>query len=369
MIEDTIFSPSFGNRPSYLVGRESVLAKFEGDLKSRPGSKERACVMLGQRGSGKTVLLWEIADRAAAMGYVVATPTIVAEGMSERILEKIQDAGSRYVHDAAPRVTGGSISAFGFSAGLQFSKETRQTKSFGYKLTQLARRLSEQGHGLLMLVDELQANSPEVRQLVIAYQELVGEGLDVAIVLAGLPGAVSSTLNDKVLTFLNRAQKVRLGPLASNDIDAFYLRAFAELGVKLSASERKRAVEATGGSPYMLQLVGHSIVVRADADGGVSSVALDDALERSCEEFENDVCETTLASLSDRDISFVSAMAQDDGPSAIADVTKRMGVTPDYAQKYRKRLIDAGVISAYGRGRVAFAVPYLATYLRKEAGL
>ena len=94
---------------------------------------------------------------------------------------------------------------------MQFTREVQETKSFQYKLTQLARKLTGQGRGVLVLVDELQANSPDVRQLVIAYQELVGEGLDVALVMAGLPGAVSATLNDHVLTFLNRATKVELG--------------------------------------------------------------------------------------------------------------------------------------------------------------
>ena len=101
---------------------------------------------------------------------------------------------------------------------MQFTREVQETKSFQYKLTQLARKLTGQGRGVLVLVDELQANSPDVRQLVIAYQELVGEGLDVALVMAGLPGAVSATLNDHVLTFLNRATKVELGPLRLGDV-------------------------------------------------------------------------------------------------------------------------------------------------------
>ena len=50
---------------------------------------------------------------------------------------------------------------------------------------------------MLILIDELQANSEEIRQLVSLYQELVGERLNVALVMAGLPGAVSATLNDK----------------------------------------------------------------------------------------------------------------------------------------------------------------------------
>lgn len=43
----------------------------------------------------------------------------------------------------------------------------------------------------------------------------------------------------------------------------------------------------------------------------------------------------------------------------------RHDVTVDYAQKYRKRLIDAGVIEAARRGFVAFAVPYLREHLRR----
>ena len=59
-------------------------------------------------------------------------------------------------------------------------------------------------------------------------------------------------------------------------------------------------------------------------------------------------------------------MACDEEVSRMRDIAARMDVTPDYAQKYRKRLMDAGVVEASSRGSVAFAVPYLADYLRKE---
>ncbi len=61
MTIDTIFAPSFGNRPSQLVGREPQIGTMLAGLDSAPGSRERSIVMLGQRGSGKTVLLWELA--------------------------------------------------------------------------------------------------------------------------------------------------------------------------------------------------------------------------------------------------------------------------------------------------------------------
>lgn len=245
MLRDTIFSPAFGNRPSCLVGREGVLKGLCEGLQTAPGRKERSTVLLGQRGSGKTVLLWELAERASELGFVVATPTIVSEGMLARIVEKIQDAGSHFVVDVAPRISGGSFGAFGFEVGLEFSRDVQETKSEQFKLTQLARKLSGQGRGILILVDQLQANSVDVRELVSVYQELVGEGLDVALVMAGLPGAVSATLNDRVLTFLNRANKVTLGPLPSLDVEAFYSDAFERLGVGIAPEQISRATEAT----------------------------------------------------------------------------------------------------------------------------
>ena len=158
---EPIFSPSFGNRPSYLVGRETVISTFISGLEQEPGNRDRAMLMLGQRGSGKTVLLWELADRARKLGFVVATPTVASEDMLERIVEKIQEAGEPYVNKRClPKFTGGSLSVFGFSAGLEFTRDVQETKSFQFKLTQLARKLTEQEHGILILIDELQANSP-----------------------------------------------------------------------------------------------------------------------------------------------------------------------------------------------------------------
>lgn len=242
----------------------------------------------------------------------------------------------------------------------------RETKTYAYQLTQLVRRLNSQGHGVLVLVDELQASSDELRQLVAVYQELVGEGRDVAMVLAGLPAAVSEVLNVKVLTFLNRARKISLPSLAAGEVDAFLRQAFEQLGVGVSAEMRAAAVAAIEGSPYMLQLLGHYMVLNADDAGELDAGAFAAVRAAAESDFENDICRTTLAALSNQDIAFLKAMAVDEGESAMADVAERMGVTSDYAQKYRRRLIDVGVIEAPRRGHVAFAVPYLADYLRND---
>ncbi len=356
-MKDTVFAPSFGNRPSLLVGRDSLLIDVKYALETNPGTKDRALILLGPRGIGKTVLLWEIADLAREKGYCVANPTIASDDMLDRIIEKIND-------DSQTRISGISVGAAGFSAGVSFANDSNTTAQS--RLVSVARELTKKKKGLLILIDELQANSIEVRKLIVTYQEMVGEGLDVALIMAGLPAAVSNVLNDRVLTFLNRAKKTMVEELRNRDIYYYFLDTFGALGIKIDEEKVKLATDVASGSPYMMQLVGHAIVSAASEDGAISDERIERAIRLAEEDFKDDICATTLRALSERDIDFLNAMSVDDKNSKISEIAKRMGVTVDYAQKYRKRLVDAGVIVAAGRGIVEFGLPYLREKLREE---
>ena len=61
-----VFHPSFGSRPDRIVGRDEVIAQFLAGLDKDPGHRDRATLILGQRGMGKTALLLQLADEARA---------------------------------------------------------------------------------------------------------------------------------------------------------------------------------------------------------------------------------------------------------------------------------------------------------------
>ena len=107
-------------------------------------------------------------------------------------------------------------------------------------------------------------------------------------------------------------------------------------------------------------------MMEAGESGIVTDTGLDRALAMAVQAFKRDVCETTLAALSEKDVEFLAAMAGDSPRSRVSDIAGRMRVSVDYAQKYRKRLIDAGIIEPAGRGFVRFAVPYVQEYLSRE---
>ena len=78
----TLFQPTFGNRPKQYIGRDGAIDQFMAGLREPIGSRNRCTLFLGQRGMGKTALLLELGDRASKAGYVVARVT-AHESMSK----------------------------------------------------------------------------------------------------------------------------------------------------------------------------------------------------------------------------------------------------------------------------------------------
>ena len=364
MVNDA-FLPSFGNRPTQLVGRAAELAEFIDALGQPPGHPDRVCVYTGQRGMGKTAMLLELEDRAHAAGFVVARAA-ANERILEELLELIQIGGAAKL-PAGKRLKGFSVGALGFSLGLTFTDEVRQNYGFRVKLSLLSDALAQVGLGVALLVDEITATSPQLRELATSFQQLRGDGKNIALAMAGLPAAVSSVLNDDVLTFLNRARKVQLGPLPLNDVAVFYAQAFTRAGKSFTSESLDVAVKASQGYPYLMQLLGYHVLgLLGDAPEVTPAIA-----EAAAVNSRRDLAETVhvpaARSLSRRDMEFLRAMAADPGPSQITDIAKRLGSTPGAVQQQRRRLIQAGVIAPARRGEVEFVLPHMSDYLANHA--
>lgn len=361
-----IFRPSFGNRPDRIVGREMVVEAFEEGFSRFPGSRERARLLIGQRGMGKTALLLEMADRAHRQNFVTARTTC-GPAMLDNILDLLQRDGGRFVEEKKPPVKGFSAGALGFSFGLTFTDEVRVNYNFRVKLEMICDRLAEVGKGVLLLIDEVRPDLPEMRVLATTYQELAGEGKNIAIVMAGLPAIVSEVLDEATLAFLHRATKVDLGPLPISSVRAYYSSAFKRAERPIEAPLLDAAAQATQGFPYLLQLIGFYLLEYTTPGQLIDDAILQDAVNAALCDFDKDVLGAMLRPLSPTDVSFLEAMTLDkENVSHVADIQSRLGVPQGHVQSYRRRLMDAGVIYSPSRGQLAFVVPRLADYLREE---
>lgn len=358
-----LFQPTFGNRPEQLIGRDGVIEQFMEGLTEPVGSRNRCTLFLGQRGMGKTALLLELGDRASKAGYVVARVT-AHEGMPQAIIEQFQLNGSQYFKDDKRKLSGVTAGVLGFSFGLTFSEAAERQYGFRSKMSLLCDKLAEKDKGALILVDEVRT-SAAMREVAAAYQELVGDRKNIAIAMAGLPHAVSSVLNDSVLTFLNRATKVELGTISINLIRAYYERSFKSVGINVADEILDRAALSTRGFPYLMQLIGYYVIQYTPEKGTVTDTIMDKAEKAALRDMEDNVFKPIMAPLSDNDRVFLKALARCGGTVTTAKLQAMLGKKGPAIQPYRKRLIEAGVIEAPRRGELVFAVPYLSEYLLK----
>jgi len=360
-----IFLPAFGVKPHFLVGRNKLIEDFLDGLNRPIGHHMRATFFKGQRGMGKTALLLEIADKATQQNYIVARVT-AGERMLEEILQTIQINGEGYIPKTSKRVKGVSAGALGFSLGLTFSDEVDKKYGFRIKLSMLADELNKYGKGILILVDEVQSSGAAMRELATTYQHLIGENKNLAVAMAGLPGTISLVLNDEILTFLNRAHKVELEPIALPEVELYYSHALSEAGKSITEDLLQQAVKATRGYPYLVQLIGYYIMELTGDEPVITQAVLSAALETSRLQLVENVFKTSMKDLSQGDITFLKAMADDDVESSSKAIRERLKKSNSYFQQYRLRLLESGLIYQVRRGLYAYTLPYLGEYFCGE---
>lgn len=363
------FTPTFGVTPPVLAAREDELEVFVEGLEDGVGSPGRAMVITGTRGSGKTVLLNSIEDAAQERGWLIVSATTEI-GIAEQ-LATTRLAELLHEHDPEARAyssTGGSAGAAGFSAGIEGTYENRvplPALTFRSALEQLAQVADTQlGAGVLVTLDEVHTSAiADLRQITHAVQHCFREGRQVALVAAGLPASVSDLLSDDVTTFLRRAERFTLGPIPDPATRAALADPITTAGRSIGSDALDVAVEGTRGYPFLIQLVGHRAWRAEPTSPHITLDHVRSGVDGAIRRAGRMIHEPAMRDLSDIDRSFLAAMATDDGPSRIADVADRMNVTVNYANQYRRRLLEAEMIEQAGRGKLAFTLPYLRDYL------
>lgn len=365
-ILDNPFTPSFGEIPAHLAGRKQIVADVVRAFQSPKRRPELTTILSGARGTGKTTLLSLLSDRAAAQGWIVASVTSMP-GMLEDIEIRTRRT-ARHLVDA-PSSTHVASVGMPQLIDIQFDVQEPATSNWRARMDEILDVIETYGAGLLITVDELDANLDEMIQLAAVYQHFVRENRRVALLMAGLPSEVSSLLNDKTVSFLRRAQIVQLGRIDDFEIEEALAKTIVEAGRTVGPSALSIAVEAVDGFPFMLQLVGYRAWDARKADDEISAEDFLFAVDVARKEMSSRILGATYKDLSLSDIRFVEAMANDETDSAIADLKERLGWSSSQVAQYRRRLLEAGVIGERRRGVVGFDIPYFREYVRERMGL
>lgn len=365
------FTPTFGVSPPLLVGRDEEIADFVEALREGPGAPGRATLVTGARGAGKTVLLNALEDKARQLGWVVVSET-ARPGVVEDLRRSTLPALLRSEGDAGLVRTplGANFSALGVGGGVttQTVESYPREQTFRSELERLADVADVRGAGVLISLDELHSSAlSDLRVIAQGVQHAFREGRAVAFVAAGLPAPVATLLDEPQTTFLRRAERVHVGPVADSEARLALAEPISLAGRSVAEEALDILVEGAKGYAFLLQLVGyHAWNVDRDAPY-VTAKDAEEGVRRAVRRVGRLVHEPALNDLSDVDKSFLAAMAVDNGPSRTSEVGARLGVDANYASQYRRRLIAAELIQPVAYGYVDFTLPYLRDYLRDHA--
>ena len=359
------FRPTFGASPPVLAGRAAVLDALGEALDSGAGHPDFTSLLIGVRGAGKTATLNAVQEQARDRGWLVIAETANGD-LCRRLVAAVRELSGG--DHGRPRLTG--MSAFG--VGVEFTRadpvEAGATDArLRPVLTDLGLRLASERRGLLVTLDELQGGEPsELREFANTLQHVTRrEELPIAFVAAGLPSLDDTVLQDSAITFLQRCSRHEIAELSDAATATAFAEPIAAHGGRISDDALGRAVEASSGYPFMVQLIGFHSWRAASSDPPHLEISdMSSGIAEAERRLPNLVLAPIWRSMSGMDRQFVLAMAQDDGDTSTADIARRLGRSSSYISTYRSRLIRAGFIRSTGHGRLDFAHHATRAWLR-----
>ncbi len=376
------YSPGAGAFPAALVGRDQMIDQFGVTLRrtlNRRHSKN--CMLLGLRGTGKTVLLNRFMELARQEGahtvFVVPSDSgnfrrLLAVQLRSVLLR--MDTGP--VRRAVSRALGalrsftlhlpdGSAVSVDVEAELGLADSGVLSEDLTDLLVAAGEAAAESDSGIVLVLDEAQyLSGEELGAAIGAVHRTTQLDLPVILVGAGLPqlrGLVGEarTYAERMFNFPN------VGTLNDSEVrDALAIPAGAQ-GASFEPAAIELIIDESAGYPYFVQEWGYHAWNAAPGD----LITLNDVKAAKCsvtEALDRDFFPVRFDRLAPKERDYLRAMAElGPGPHRSDDIAAELGVKVQSVESRRLELIDKGMIYSPTHGDTAFTVPLVDSFLKR----
>ena len=381
------YSPGAGKRPPTLVGRDDEIAAFDVAVQRLAlGRSDRSQMLTGLRGVGKTVLLREFRDVAAARGWVCQHVEATEDGrFVHQIAAAIQGAlldltPSRRLSQVASHVLG-VLKSFQLSwdipeagtltVGIDPVGGRADSRILQRDLTDLLREVAQHARdrrkGVLLTIDEIQhLPKDHLRPLVVGLHEISQLDLPLLVVGAGLPSILG--MLGEARTYAERL----FGFTEINSLDAdAAARALAEPaaaeGVAWDEPAIAEVFSRTSGYPYFLQEFGRQAWRMAEAPGRITRQDVLVAVPFARTELDAGFFRVRMDRATDAQRAYLSAMAaMGPGPHRSGAVAAALGRRTTQVGPVRHSLIRQGLCYSPRHDVIAFTVPMFDDFVRRH---
>ncbi|MCP1453442.1 ATP-binding protein [Pseudomonas kilonensis] len=379
------FAPGAGSRPPELAGRDSILeAARIACGRAVNGRSARSIMLLGLRGTGKTVLLNEIGRIAKEEGLLVSKVEAPERESLARLLypemRKVMRAlsGVESAKQIANRGLKGlrsfasifKIDIGGIEIGVESEPGLADSGNLQYDLPDLFTVIGEAaqaaGKGWILLIDEVQyLTEADLSALIVSIHRMSQEGLPVLLVGAGLPQV--ARLAGEAKSYAERLFLYpEVGALDQPSATQAVQKPILEEEASIDTAALDSIVDRTQGYPFFLQEWASTAWNNAEGP----EITVDD-VEHSYSEtlasLDAGFFRVRIDRLTPSEVQFVKAMSTlGDGPYAIADVAKVMGRPQSSLGPTRANIISKGMIYSTDHGYLNFTVPLFAEFMRRQ---
>ena len=379
------FAPGAGSRPPELAGRDAILESARIACgRALLGRNARSMILLGLRGTGKTVLLNEIGRIAEDSAYFVSKIEAPEHDSLARLLypemRKVLRAlsmieAAKQLATRALRGLRGFASIFkiavgGAEIGIEPEPGLADSGDIQFDLpdlfTAIGKAAQAGGKGWILLIDEVQyLTESDLSALIVAIHRISQEGLPVLMVGAGLPqiarlAGEAKSYSERLFLYPG------VGALDQAAAEQAVKKPILDEGASIAPDALAEVVSKTQGYPFFLQEWSSTAwnnapgpeITKQDIDGAYTETlaSLDDGFFR-----------VRIDRLTPKEIEFVKAMASlGDGPYAMSDIARVLGKKLSSLGPVRANTISKGMIYSTDHGYLDFTVPLFAEFMRRQ---
>jgi len=378
------FSPGAGSKPPELAGREEIVAASDIALqRALVGRSSQSRIFLGLRGTGKTVLLNEVLDRAEQSDFLTSfieapedkSLTDLLYPSMRQVLRKLSAVeGARQLAAGGLRALRGFASVFKIAAGavevgVEPEPGVADSGNLEIDLAEMFAAIGKAaraaGRGWALFIDEMQyLEEDELAAIIVAIHRMSQRNLPILLFAGGLPQIAKMSGDAK--SYAERLFAFpQLGPLdeaaAANAIE----KPLADEGVEIRDEALRALIDRTRGYPVFLQAWGHHTWDVADTSPiRVADVERADALALAS--LDGGFFRVRFDRLTKAEVDYVKAMARLGGePYKVNDVARMLGRKPQSLGPCRASIIKKGMVYAPSHGEIAFTVPLFEDFLRR----
>ena len=342
MRKNNPFCLSFGKEPDRYVERTEAYEQITETFLSESPSINHFLIM-GIRGSGKTVLMSAIANEFRDREDWVVVSLNPTRDLIEMFAASLYDEKklNNYYIDASI-----GIPALGIGINI---KPKQQITDLQVALERLISIAADNDKRVLVVIDDI-TKSNNVITFATAFQDLISKKLPVYLIMTGLFENIYSLQRDKRCSFLMRAEKVQLKPLSKIGMKNQYKDTF-----KCNDKTALEMADFTKGYSYAFQALGY-IMWEKECSLEEAVPLFDERMSEYCyEKIWEDLSETEK-----RIVVYISDKDKCKTKDIVDDVLEGSNSFP----VIRDRLIKKGIVDGNEYGYISLALPRFDVFVK-----